>query len=173
MSGSIMRGGGSMMGGPGPVGGGGSMMGGPMAVGAPKGGGGGGKEGTGAASEFTSLISGSSAGGGGGGPEVVGGAKPGQKSAMGGGPTPKPTGVGGASETGATSTPTTAAKDKPDRYEFVVLFFWRENTPSDDLMTFKKPDPSTLKPAAGGDTVGKGSGQVPLARPTNPDGTSN
>ena len=39
---------------------------------------------------------------------------------------------------GSTSTSTSTAKTGKPRYEFVVMFIWREPTPSDDLM--KRPE---------------------------------
>jgi type IV pilus assembly protein PilM len=58
---------------------------------------------------------------------------------MGPGPAPGPIGGGGTGMgTGTTDPKATAAKS---RYEFVVVFVWKENAPSDALRAFKKAPP--------------------------------
>src|SRR5262249_28569847 len=169
-AGSLMKGGAGMMGGgPGMMGGGPGMMGGGGAA-APGGKGGGGASpggsgsaSAGTASDWSGLISGGSSGGG--GPDPTGG----------GGP--KPTGKMGAllgsSEPAAGGTTAPAGTtEKPDRYEFAVIFFWEEHNVSDPLMGFKKPNPAEIKSATAAAPAAAG-GNVPLAKPVNPDGTSN
>jgi type IV pilus assembly protein PilM len=170
MAGTLMKGGAGMMGGgPGMMGGGPGMMGGGGAAGPGKGGGAspGGAASSGSAGtapDWAGLISGGSSGGGGPDPSGAGG--------------PKPTGKMGAllgSETATSGTGTNApagSTEKPDRYEFVVLFFWDENNVSDPLMGFKKPNPAEIKSATAAAPAAAG-GNVPLAKPVNADGTSN
>jgi type IV pilus assembly protein PilM len=64
--------------------------------------------------------------------------------------------VDGEKSTTATAN-TPAPKDKPERHEFVVLFFWTEDVPSDKLMSFVTPDP-TASTGAGGASAGGGAG---------------
>jgi type IV pilus assembly protein PilM len=86
------------------------------------------------AKDFNSLISPLGSGGpGGGGPDPGAGGT--NKLPL---TTPRPA-AGDTERT--TAKPQAANKEKPDRYEFVVLMFWSEDTPSDELMSFTKPEP--------------------------------
>jgi type IV pilus assembly protein PilM len=163
--GSLIKGGMGMLGGAGM---GGAGMTGGMGVsggaGASGGTGGGASAsgGVGVAKDFASLISGRSGGTGG---ALLNPAAPAATATttVGGGATPGKgtTTLKGAKPDADTTTQQTAAdKEKPPRYEFVLLFFWQEQTPSDPLMQFKTPDPnfSSGASAAAGGGFGMGGG---------------
>ena len=109
-------------------------------------------------------------GGGMGGPGMGGPALPGMPSAMGssGGPIAMmpstgggEKGVGGIPGGVDTSALPKGLKVKP-RYEFVLMFVWREPTPSDELRKIKEKDPN----AAAATGAGAGAGGMPSVAPT-------
>ena len=70
-------------------------------------------------------------------------------------------GVGGIPGGVDTSTLPKGLKVKP-RYEFVLMFVWREPTPSDELRKIKEKDPN----AAAATGAGAGAGGMPSVAPT-------
>jgi len=144
--GGTMAGGGGMgaggMGGGTAAGGAGGTPG--KGAGAGGGGAGGGSGSTGVASDWSALIS-PHGGGSMGGPERLTASAPRSGGIGGKGAMASPN--DGGADTPAAKTHASAT-EKPDRYEFVVLFFWQENVPSDSLMGFKAPT-AEAKPAAG------------------------
>jgi type IV pilus assembly protein PilM len=115
----------------------------------PAGSSGGGIGSAGTAKDFSSLISGRSSSGG---PEVGTGTTGTAGTRLAG-----PRGLQGEGDRTTTTQPAAAAtKEKPPRYEFVVLFFWNEDTPSDKLMSFNPPDPSVSSQQGSGGGGGAG-----------------
>ena len=105
------------------------------------GGAGGGTAGT--AKDFSSLLT--SRGGGGGGEMGMSGGAGGVKGPLTGGPRgPMLDNERSTTTPAATPAATPETKEKPPRYEFVVLFFWNEDLPSDKLMNFTAPDPNAV-----------------------------
>jgi type IV pilus assembly protein PilM len=128
--------------------GGGSSPG--MMANAPGGAGAGGGVGSaGTAKDFNSLISGRGSGGG----ELGAGAAGAAGNRLGG----TPRGLGDGERTTTNQAAPAETKEKPPRYEFVVLFFWSEDVPSDKLMGFNAPDPTaSSQQSSGGASGGAG-----------------
>jgi type IV pilus assembly protein PilM len=127
-------------------GGGGTAAGG--ATGLPSGGGGGGDGGAGKA--WQPLIKGSTSGGSSGSPG--GGGMPGGGGAPGGmsGMDSMAKSGPGANKPGTSGDESKGPKRGPSRTEFVVLFFWKEPTPSDDRLAGKEKDTGASKSKGGG-----------------------
>jgi hypothetical protein len=131
--------------------------------------------GVGVAKDFASLLSGRSGGTAGAllssssgttttTPAVGGTGVPGNKGTAG----VKGGVKGGAARPDADAPATTpeqaaADKEKPQRSEFVVLFFWQEPTPSDKLMGFKDQlDPNFSNGGTAGGGMMGGGGGLPM-----------
>src|SRR5262249_26774445 len=84
-----------------------------------------------------------------GGPGAGGGFLPGARGAG-----PRPGAVGPSATVDRQPAKADADRNKPPRTEFVVLFFWKEATPSDDLMGFKAPEPDAGGAVGGGGMMG-------------------
>jgi type IV pilus assembly protein PilM len=150
MMGAAMMGGAGMTGGTGSTGGSSTGMSGGAGA---SGGGGGGTAGT--AKDFSSLITPSGGTGQGEMPLGAGAKVSGTGTARRGGAPAVDNDKPSTNTTNTTNTP--APKDKPDRFEFVVLFFWNEAVPSDPLMDFKQ-DLIQSSGSGGATTSGGGAG---------------
>ena len=100
----------------------------------------------GTAKDFNSLISGRGSGGGDPGAGTAGAAG----NRLGG----TPRGLGDGERTTTNQAAPAETKEKPPRYEFVVLFFWSEDVPSDKLMGFAAPDPTASSQQSSGGAGG-------------------
>lgn len=167
----LMKGGFSMGGGAGGGSGGGSTGGSGAGASGGSGGGASASGGVGVAKDFASLLTSARGSGTGGAllnpaapaasavapaPNAGGGATPGKGTTLKGNQA-RPDADNTASQQSA------ADKEKPPRYEFVVLLFWQEPTPSDNLMGFKEQlDPNFSSGAgmatSGGFGMGGGAG---------------